>query len=91
MNYVYLLVKDSGIYQIEFTPTQRLVRRSFFPIKMNVNRFYVEQNGFNDDLHLIISNDNTIYQFTWDVTVPPVLVNKYTLMSNSIVEDLFMD
>lgn len=41
MNYIYLLVKDSGLYQIEFTPTQRLIRRSFFPIKMNVNRFYV--------------------------------------------------
>lgn len=41
MNYIYLLVKDSGLYQIEFTATQRLVRRSFFPIRMNVNRFFV--------------------------------------------------
>jgi hypothetical protein len=41
MNYIYLLVKDSGLYQIEFTATQRLVSRSFFPIRMNVNRFFV--------------------------------------------------
>lgn len=40
-NYIYLLVKDSGLYQFELTPTQRLQRRSFFPIKMNVNRFFV--------------------------------------------------
>ena len=90
-NYIYLLVKDSGLYQIELTPTQRLIRRSFFPIKMNVNRFVVEQNGFNDDLHLVFSNDNTIYQFVWDVTVPPVLVTKYALMANSVVEDLLVD
>jgi hypothetical protein len=40
-NYIYLLAKDAGLFQIQFTPTQRLVRRSYFPIKMNVNRFVV--------------------------------------------------
>ena len=58
---------------------------------MNVKRFFVEQSGFNDDLHLIFSNDNTIYQYLWDVDTVPVLVTKYTLMANSVVEDLLMD
>lgn len=62
-NYVYLLIKDVGLYQIEFTPTQRIIKRAFFPIKMNVHRFVVEQNGFNDDLHLVFSNENTVYQY----------------------------
>lgn len=52
---------------------------------MNVNRFVVEQNGFNDDLHLVLSNDNTIYQYIWDATIAPVLVTKYSLMTGSKV------
>lgn len=91
MNFIYLLVKDEGLFQIQFTPTQRLQRTAHFPIKMNVNRFRVEQNGFNDDLHVIFSNDNTVYQYEWDVVNAPVLVTKYNLMSGSVVEDLLMD
>jgi hypothetical protein len=40
-NLIYLLVKNVGLYQIQFTATQRLVIRSFLPIKLNVNRFFV--------------------------------------------------
>lgn len=90
-NFIYLLVRDVGLYQIQFTATQRLQRTAFFPIKMNVNRFRVEQNGFNDDLHLVISNDNTVYQYEWDVFNTPVLITKYALMAGSVVEELLMD
>jgi hypothetical protein len=62
-NFIYLLVKDEGIYQLHLTPTQRLQRSAHFTIKMNVNRFRVEQNGYNDDLHVVISNNNTVYQY----------------------------
>jgi hypothetical protein len=42
-------------------------------------------------LHLVFSNENTIYQYVWDVTAPPVLVTKYALMANSVVDDLLVD
>lgn len=86
MNFIYLLVRDTGVYQIQFSSSQRLIRTSYFPIKMNINRFRIEQNGFNDDLHVVLSNDNTIYQYQWDVLAHPVLVTKYTLMGGSKVE-----
>ncbi len=62
-NLIYILVKNEGLFQIQFTPTQRLVVTAFFPIKMNVNRFRVSQNGFNDDLSVVFSNQNMVYQY----------------------------
>lgn len=41
MNFIYLLVRDTGVYQLQFSPTQRLTRTAYFPIKMNVNRFRI--------------------------------------------------
>lgn len=41
MNLLYLLVRDVGLFQLQFTGAQRLQSRSFFPIKMNVKRFVV--------------------------------------------------
>ena len=58
---------------------------------MNVNRFSVAQLGFNDDLHVVLANDNTIYQYEWDTIYPPTLVTKYGLMSGTKVEQLFVD
>jgi hypothetical protein len=90
-NFIYLLIKDEGLYQIQLTPTQRLQRTAYFTIKMNVNRFRVEQNGFNDDLHVVVSNNNTIYQYEWDVLNDPLLITKYTLMTGSTVEEIYID
>lgn len=68
------------------TPTQRLIRQAHFPIRMNVHRFRVIQDGFNDDLHVIFSNENTVYRYEWDTVYDPILVTKYTLMAGSRVE-----
>lgn len=90
-NLVYLLVRDHGLVQLRVTPNQHVQIRSYMNIKLNVQRFVVHQNGFNDDLHVAVANDNTIYQFEWDVASPPTLVNKYALMAGSEVEKMVMD
>lgn len=84
-NLIYILVKGMGLYQFRVTPTQHLQLRSFMQINMDVTQFRVEQLGFNDDLLVAFSNDNTIYQFEWDVTTPPTLITKYALMPGSQV------
>lgn len=58
---------------------------------MNVRRFRVIQDGFNDDLHVVFSNENTVYRYEWDAVYEPILVTKYTLMSGSQVDELHMD
>jgi hypothetical protein len=52
---------------------------------MDVTRFRVDQLGFNDDLRVVVTNGNTVYQYEWDVTTPPKLINKYSLIPNSEV------
>jgi len=88
---IYILAYNKGIYQFRLTLDQHITLRSIFPIKLDVNRFRVDQLGFNDDLNLVVTNGNTIYQFEWDVTKPPKLVAKYNLIPNSIVREIFVD
>lgn len=40
---------------------------------------------------VVATNGNTIYQFEWDVTSPPVLINKYILIPGTKVEQIFVD
>ena len=52
-------------------------------VKKNINRFRVDQLGYNDDLNVVFANDNTVYQYEWDVAASPALVTKYALMPGS--------
>ncbi len=58
---------------------------------MDVNKFWVNRLGFNDDLNVVFSNGNSIYQYDWVIGKAPVLTSKYSLMPNSQVEHLFVD
>ena len=58
---------------------------------MDVNRFAINRLGFNDDLKVVFSNGNNLYQYNWIIGKAPVLTAKYGLMPNSDVEDMFVD
>jgi hypothetical protein len=88
---IYILAYNKGIYELRLTRDQHLQIRSFLPLQLDINRFRVDQLGFNDDLNVVATNGNTIYQFEWDVTTPPTLVAKYTLIPNSYVKQIFVD
>ena len=88
---IYILIYNKGIYELRFTPDQNIQVRSRFDMQLDLTKFRVDHLGFNDDLNLVMSNENTIYQFEWDVTTPPVLTNKYTLIPKSTVNQLFVD
>ena len=82
-NLIYILMHNVGVYQMMFTPDQHLIRRAHFDIALDINRFRVDQLGFNDNLNIVFSNENTIYQFEWDIPSAPVLVTKYNLIPKS--------
>lgn len=90
-NLVYILIYNKGLYELRFTPDQNVQIRSRLDMQLDITKFSVDQLGFNDDLNLVMSNENTIYQFEWDVATPPVLTNKYTLVPKSTVKQLFLD
>lgn len=50
---------------------------------MNMYRFKVDRIGFNDDLHIAITNGNQIYTYSWDVINPPKLIQKFGLLAGS--------
>ena len=87
----YILVYNRGLYELRVTPDQHIQIRSRLDMQLDLTRFRVDHLGFNDDLNLVMSNENTIYQFEWDVTTPPVLTNKYSLIPKSKVKQLFVD
>ena len=47
--------------------------------------------GFNDELHVVVANQNVVYQYEWDASHTSTLVNKYVLISGSEVEQLVVD
>lgn len=63
MGLIYILAYNRGIYELRLTRDQHLVIRSFLPLQLDINRFHVDQLGFNDDLNVVATNGNTIYQF----------------------------
>jgi hypothetical protein len=63
MGLIYILAYNRGIYELRLTRDQHLVIRSFLPLQLDINRFRVDQLGFNDDLNVVATNGNTIYQF----------------------------
>jgi hypothetical protein len=90
-NLIYVLIYNKGVYELRLTPDQFVQIRSRFDMRLDITRFRVDRLGFNDDINLVMSNENTIYQFEWDVTTPPVLINKYSLIPNSNVKQVFVD
>lgn len=73
------------------TRDQHLQIRSILPLQLDITRFRVDQLGFNDDLNVVATNGNTIYQFEWDLAAPPTLVAKYNLIAGTTVRQLFTD
>ena len=91
MGLIYILAYNRGIYELRLTRDQHLQIRSILPLQLDINRFRVDQLGFNDDLNVVATNGNTIYQFEWDLSMPATLVAKYTLIPNSQVRQIFTD
>jgi hypothetical protein len=63
MGLIYILAYNRGIYQLRLNRDQYIQIRSFLPLKQDFYRFRVDQLGFNDDLNVVVSNGNMIYQF----------------------------
>lgn len=63
MNLIYILAYNRAIYELRITRDQHIQIRSIFPIQLDVYKFRVDQLGFNDDLNVVVTNGNTIYQF----------------------------
>lgn len=63
MGLIYILAYNRGIYELRLTRDQHIQIRSFLPLTQDINRFRVDQLGFNDDLNVVVSNGNMIYQY----------------------------
>jgi hypothetical protein len=72
-----VLSYNKGLYEIRLTSNQKV------EIRMDVNKFAINRLGFNDDLNVVFSNGNNIYQYDWIIGNAPVLTAKYSLMANS--------
>lgn len=85
---IYIQVYNIGIYKITIHTNQDVDVTAFVPVQLDATKFRVNQNGFNDDLSLVVANSHTIYQFDWESGYPATLVNKYTLIPGSTIKQL---
>lgn len=80
---MYVLCYNHGVYEMQLTPSQKVLLRTFFEVRMDVNRLAISRLGFNDDINIVLSNGNSMYQYDWIIGKPPTLIAKYSLMPNS--------
>ena len=62
-NLIYILAYNRGLYEIRLTPDQAVVLRSKVQLGQDITRFRVDRLGFNDDLMVVATNGQTIYEF----------------------------
>ena len=86
---IYLLDYNRGLFELRFLRNQRVNIRSSFNIKNDVTRFSLNRLGVNDDLTVVFSNGNHVYEYDWVIPNTPILKYKYALMPNSTIEHIF--
>lgn len=86
---IYILDYSRALYEIRFSRNQKILIRSKFNIKNDVHRFSLNRLGVNDDLTIVFTNGNQVYEYDWIIPNTPILKYKYTLMPDSKVEHIY--
>jgi len=60
---IFILAYNRALYEVELDQNQYVFIRSKFDIKFDINRFHIDRLNFNDDLQVVATNGNTVYQF----------------------------
>ena len=84
-----MLDYNRGLFEMRYTRSQKVYIRSSFNIRNDVTRFSLNRLGVNDDLTVVFSNGNHLYEYNWIIPNTPILKYKYSLMPNSTVEHIF--
>lgn len=87
---IFLLDYDTGLFRIDILQSQRVEVTGRYR-DFGFTKFAVYSDDYQDELIIAVANKHSVYEIDWHVLTKPVLINKYSLMENSNVKQVFMN
>lgn len=87
---IYILDDKKGLYRVRITTQEDLLFTGHYEAK-GFNRFTVYSNNLDDTFELALANSYSVYEIDWSELDAPKLLNKYSLMPNSKVNQIFLN
>lgn len=82
---IYLLDYHQGLIRFDITGSQQLLITGRYVTDSGFMKFGVFSNNLDNEFLLVLSNSHSIYEIDWTNQIYPVLLTKYSLMSNSYI------
>lgn len=87
---IFLLDYDTGLFRLDILQSQRVEVTGRYR-DFGFTKFAVYSDDYQDELIIALANKHSVYEIDWHVLTKPVLINKYSLMENSNVKQIFMN
>jgi hypothetical protein len=78
------------VYRLDILQSQRVAITARYR-DAGFTRFGVYSDDLQDELILAVANKHSVFEIDWKNFNKPTLINKYSLMSNSDVKQVFLN
>lgn len=90
MDDIFLLDYDTGLYRLDILQSQRVSVTARYR-DAGFTRFGVYSDDLQDELIIAVANKHSVFEIDWKNFNKPILINKYSLMANSDVKQVFLN
>lgn len=87
---IFVLDYDTGLIRLDILQSQKIQIMATYK-DYGFQKFGVYSDDLQDEVLIALSNKHSIYEIDWHNPRNPVLINKYSLMENSKVKQLFIN
>ncbi len=87
---IYILDYLKGVHQVEITASEDLNYVGLYEAK-GFRRLAVFSSNLDNYLEFALANDHSVHEVDWSEVETPRLLNKYSLMPDSIVTQVFIN
>jgi hypothetical protein len=85
---IYLLDFHQGLLRFDITGSQQLLITGRYVTDSGFTKFGVFSNNLDNEFLLVLANSHAVYEVDWTNQIQPVILTKYSIMSNSFVNSL---
>jgi hypothetical protein len=87
---IFLLDYDTGLFRMNILQSQRVEVTGRYRDAGFV-KFGVYSDNLQDQLVIALANKHSVYEIDWHIMSKPTLINKYSLMENSNIKQIFLN
>ena len=87
---IYLLDGRKGLYRMDITVHQQLIVTGRYEAQ-GFTRFAVYSYNLDDAFEIALANSHAVYEINWSRTSTPILLTKYSLLPDSVIEQVALN